>query len=336
MALNIKLPFNIQQNNSNSQPIWNPSTGQFEYEPHTPPMWNSPKSKVEKITKDEIENIPIYPENYTPEVQPTKTMRNYSKHKTRKHNHMIPQLYENPKYDPYIHMGILYKYSLRLLEKSKSLSQIEPLIDRYNQLLKIDIYMPYLEKPDNIIHTIFINKLNNNLKQIQNIKYTPQERDAEMLILNILQIKFNNEIHNDIKELSKLSNKINDQNVHVYASKFNAFNQKYFTDGIIEMISTLYKNKTNNTKHNTIYDVKKDLFHINKDIMKKYKNILSRPANATRANSRRSKPTQSKSTRANSRRSKPTQSKSTRTSTASKRKKATNTKKLHVPLGRAI
>jgi hypothetical protein len=309
MAYNIQLPIEFQQNNSNNQPIWNKSKGQFYYEPHTPPMWNSPNSNVVKITKDEIEHIPTYPDLYfTPGVNNKKTMRNHSKHKTRKHNHMIPQLYENPKYDPYIHMGILYKYSLRLLEKSKSLSQIEPLIDRYNQLLQIDISMPYKEKPDNIIHTIFINKLNNNLKQIQNIKYTPQE-GTEILFL---KVKFNKEIHNDIKELSMLSNKINSKNVHLYVKKFDAFNEKYFTDGIIEMIHTLYENNTNNKNHVTIYDVKKDLLQINNEIREKYKNTLSRPEQVT-------------TTRANATRTASKRTASKRT--ASKRSKATNTKK---------
>jgi hypothetical protein len=268
MPYNIQLPINFQQKKP-VPTIWNPSTAQFEYEPHTPPIWNSPNSNVVKLKKDEIEDIPTYPNVYfTPEVKVLlKTTKNTTTRKThhRIPNHMIPKTYENPKYDPYIHMGILYKYSLRLLEKSKSLDKLEPLIDRYKQLLKIDISMPYLEKQDNIIHKIFINTINNQIKEIQNIKYTPEESKYNLL----LKVEFNKEIHNDIKELSML----NERTMPLYRSKFDAFNEKYFTDGIIEMLDPLYINNKNNNKHGTIYEIKKDLFKINKDILKKYNKL---------------------------------------------------------------
>ena len=275
MALMIQNPYNIPQNESHTPPIWNSSTGQFinlPHESHTPPIWNS--SQVENLKKEEIEDIPTYPNVYfTPEVKvlpKNTTTRKHSKHH-RIPNHMIPKTYENPNYNPYIHMGILYKYSLRLLEKSKSLKQLEPLIDVYKRLQKIDISMPYLEKQDNIIHKIFINTINNQIKEIQHIKYTPEESKYNLL----LKVEFNKEIHNDIKELSML----NEQNMPLYISKFDAFNEKYFTDGIIEMLDPLYINNKNNNKHGTIYEIKKDLFKINKDLLKKYNKLTkTRPS----------------------------------------------------------
>ena len=289
MPLMIQNPHNIvmPQNESHTPPIWNSSTGQFvisQNESHTPPIWNSPTKKLVETTNDvEIEEVPIYPlmnintykNIHKPKVQP---LQKLTRQKNTRHRmippHMIPQTYNNPTINSYIYMGILYNYSVRLFKKSKSLhGHLDKLLDRYKQLQHIDIPMPYLEKQDNIIHKIFINTINNQIKKIQNIKYTHEEGTYKVL----LKVEFNKEIHNDIKELSMLSNKINKQNVHSYIKKFDVFNEKYFTDGIIEMLDLLYVNNENNNKHDTIGAVKADLFKINENIRTKYKPTLSQP-----------------------------------------------------------
>ena len=281
MPLMIQNPHNIvmPQNESHTPSIWSSSTGQFvisQNESHTPPIWNSPTKKLVETTNDvEIEEVPIYPlmnintykNIHKPKVQP---LQKLTRQKNTRHRmippHMIPQTYNNPTINSYIYMGILYNYSVRLFKKSKSLhGHLDKLLDRYKQLQHIDIPMPYLEKQDNIIHKIFINTINNQIKEIQNIKYTPEEGTYKVL----LKVEFNKEIHNDIKELSML----NEQNMPLYISKFDAFNEKYFTDGIIDMLDPLYINNKNNSKHGTIYEIKKDLFKINKDILKKYNKL---------------------------------------------------------------
>ena len=67
------------------------------------------------------------------------------------------------------------------------------------------------------------------------------------------------------------------------------FNEKYFTDGIIEMLDLLYVNNENNNKHGTIFDVQADLFKINEKIRKKYKFTLSQttPTPPTHATAKR-------------------------------------------------
>ena len=65
------------------------------------------------------------------------------------------------------------------------------------------------------------------------------------------------------------------------------FNEKYFTDGIIEMLDLLYVNNENNNKHGTIFDVQADLFEINEKIREKYKFTLSQLTPPTQTTTKR-------------------------------------------------
>ena len=143
----IQNPYNIvMPKTDSSTPIFNSSTGQFvnlTTDSHTPPIWNSPTKKLVETKNDvEIEEVPNYPlmnintykNMHKPKVQPFQKM---TRHMTI-HPHMIPQTYNNPTINSYIYMGILYNYSVRLFEKSKSLhGHLDKLLDRYKQFFLV-------------------------------------------------------------------------------------------------------------------------------------------------------------------------------------------------------
>ena len=99
----------------------------------------------------------------------------------------------------------------------------------------------------------------------------------------MIRIEFNKKIRDDIKHLSEL---VNSNNIREYKIAFDAFNQMYFTNGIIDMLSEIYKKNTNRSNYGNMKQLKEDLFK---------KNILVTPQ--PRQSSRRTRsqqPTQPK------------------------------------------
>jgi hypothetical protein len=256
---------------NDSEMVFNPNTGKFEIPPTHKSNSNS-KSKSSNISLN-IEDIPRYT---------TETINNHLKrYPIRKPRNKYEKLqtYEDPHMDPYIYMGILYKYSLRLLDMFDKYgpSSLDIIIDRYNKLNKIDISLPYVEKDKNIIHKIFKNTLNNHFMRIKN-----EYKDTKENLL--LRIEFNKEIHNDIRHLSELIYK---NEINTYKVAFNAFTQKYFTDGIMEMLNEIYINNKNDEKHG---DMKK----LKDDLLKKHQRIMSKPISRKRSKNLKKSRTTSK------------------------------------------
>lgn len=245
---------------------FNSSTGQFKH-----------KTIKKQRQPFNIEEVPNYPQE---------NINTYLKRIPQKiptHKHKYLQTYEDAFIDPYIYMGVLYNYSLRLLQNFKrhnlNKSQI---IDRYTQMNKIDFSIPYDEKYTNIIYKIFKNELDHHLKMIKKEKLTLEDKKND----SSLREEFNTKIHDDIKELLD-----NETLFDAYVSKYNAFNKKYLADGVIQMLSKIYKPYK---KFTTMQHIKKYLFDKNKNINLMYKpNVeqrgpMQRPNNYTRTYGRHS------------------------------------------------
>jgi hypothetical protein len=165
---------------------------------------------------------------------------------------------EDEKTDPYLYMGILYKYSLRLQKEFEKYGPVSLniIINRYKQLLESYISIPYLEKPKNIVYKIFMNTIHNQLHTIQKTKIDIKEN-------LLIRIEFNKKIRNDIKHLSEL---IISNNIREYKLAFASFNQMYLTDGIMEMLNEIYKKNTNSSNYVNMHQLKLELFKKNENI----------------------------------------------------------------------
>jgi hypothetical protein len=258
------------------------STAQFNVVPPTRKKKPPPKKKSTASTKkrypsfkeEYIEEVPGYPYQIT-------TIENYLK----KHPIKPPRMgeyVESYKHtetgetnDPYLYMGMLYKYSLKLQKYFERYGpdSLNTIIDRYKEILTKYISIPYTEKPNNIVYKIFMNIINNQLNNIQNIKIDIKENV-------LIRIEFNKKIRDDIKHLSEL---VNSNKIREYKIAFDAFNQMYFTDGIIDMLSEIYKKNTNRSNYGNMKQLKEDLFK---------KNILVTPQ--PRQSSRRTRSQQPK------------------------------------------
>jgi len=291
------------------------STAQFNVVPPTRRKKPPPKKKSTASTKkrhpsfkeEYIEEVPEYPYQIT-------TIEDYLK----KHPTKPPRIgeyiepYKNTEKgetnDPYLYMGLLYKYSLKLQKYFERYGpdSLNTIIHRYKEILTKYISIPYTEKPNNIVYKIFMNTINNQLNNIQNIKIDIKENV-------LIRIEFNKKIRDDIKHLSEL---VNSNNIREYKIAFDAFNQMYFTNGIIDMLSEIYKKNTNRSNYGNMKQLKEDLLK---------KNILVTPQ--PRQSSRRTRSQQ------------PTQPKTQSQSGSTQRAKTLGNKRpklLNVVLGLAI
>ena len=217
------------------------------------------KAKPGKASQSKAKNpeVDLNDTPLAPLMQVNKSERTYN-------NANIEQLpdentYENTEYkvrkNPYEYMGILFNYALRYLvnpvrelrkqkklkdDKSRSHTS-HTILDRFREINKrIDAIYKGIE--NNLIYEIFKNTLHNQVQEIKNIELTEKDILTSNKLTNELNYYINLHRNYLLEQFEAIKKTPTSENINSYMKEFERFYERYLTNGIMQMISPLYKN----------------------------------------------------------------------------------------------